>query len=581
MSGVLACAGRISARRGDMRRIVVGAGLLLVLLAPLAAWSQQRSAAEDETASSEAITIAMRVGALEQEIRQLRELHAKIEEAPPVNRGPLTFRRDERSLRLMRQVDELATEVLQLEESDPLRERLETQLVGDFLALGQRIFWRTDQLAEQISERGAALNDLSGVDRVLAEAEIKTLQSTRDAFFAAMVRHVEIRLLLGLSTGEILAPLSERLVLLAESLAGQLGVASAALEQLAVRLRVESNNADLKSAYLRAGESQAASRQRLRDIADMMARLDLDVAQYRALLIQYSTGISLELIQPDVMAGLLSDGLARLRGFFATRAPDLLLNLLLFLAILALFSFLARLLRRGLEAALSRSPLNMSSLLKATLVSISGGVVLIFGLLMALSQLGISLAPMLAGLGIAGFIVGFALQDTLGNFAAGAMILIYRPYDVDDFIEVAGVAGEVKKMNLVSTTITTYDNQTLVIPNGKIWGDVIKNVTGQRVRRVDLEFGIGYGDDIEKAERILAEAAADHELVLKNPPANVRVHSLGDSSVNLILRPWVRTADYWTVYWDLTREVKLRFDREGVTIPFPQRDVHFYPRGDT
>jgi small conductance mechanosensitive channel len=186
---------------------------------------------------------------------------------------------------------------------------------------------------------------------------------------------------------------------------------------------------------------------------------------------------------------------------------------------------------------------------------------------------------MLAGLGIAGFIVGFALQDTLGNFASGAMILIYRPFDVDDYVEITGASGLVKRMNLVSTTITTFDNQTLVVPNSKIWGDVIKNVTQQKVRRVDLEFGIGYEDDIPKAERILAEAAAEHELVLDSPETNVRVHSLGDSSVNLILRPWVKTEDYWTVYWDLTREVKLRFDREGVTIPFPQRDVHLYRPG--
>ncbi|MEZ0152836.1 MAG: mechanosensitive ion channel family protein [Candidatus Reddybacter sp.] len=201
---------------------------------------------------------------------------------------------------------------------------------------------------------------------------------------------------------------------------------------------------------------------------------------------------------------------------------------------------------------------------------------MIIGLLMALSQLGISLAPMLAGLGVAGFVIGFALQDTLGNFAAGAMILIYRPYDVDDFVEVAGASGLVKKMNLVSTTITTFDNQTLVVPNSKIWGDVIKNVTAQKVRRVDLEFGIGYGDDIEKAERVLEDVVSSHEMVLKKPETMIKLHTLGDSSVNFIVRPWVKTDDYWDVYWDLTREVKMRFDREGISIPFPQRDIHFY-----
>jgi small conductance mechanosensitive channel len=182
----------------------------------------------------------------------------------------------------------------------------------------------------------------------------------------------------------------------------------------------------------------------------------------------------------------------------------------------------------------------------------------------------------LAGLGVAGFIVGFALQDSLGNFAAGAMILIYRPFDIDDFVEVTGASGLVKKMNLVSTTIATFDNQTLVVPNSKIWGDVIKNVTAQTERRVDLEFGIGYDDDIEHAERVLIETVTAHEKVLDEPEPMIKLHTLGDSSVNFIVRPWTKTEDYWDVYWDLMREVKLRFDREGISIPYPQTDVHFY-----
>ena len=198
------------------------------------------------------------------------------------------------------------------------------------------------------------------------------------------------------------------------------------------------------------------------------------------------------------------------------------------------------------------------------------------GILMALSQVGISLTPMLAGLGVAGFIVGFALQDSLGNFAAGAMILIYRPYDVGDLVEVPGAAGLVKKMNLVSTTITTLDNQTLVVPNSKIWGDVIKNVTAQNVRRVDLEIGIGYDDDIELTERVLDEIVSGHSKVLAKPEPRIKLHTLGESSVNFIVRPWTKTEDYWDVYWDILREVKLRFDREGISIPFPQRDVHVF-----
>jgi small conductance mechanosensitive channel len=208
-----------------------------------------------------------------------------------------------------------------------------------------------------------------------------------------------------------------------------------------------------------------------------------------------------------------------------------------------------------------------------------GRLVMLLGLIIALSQMGIDLGPILAGLGIAGFIVGFALQDTLANFAAGAMILAYRPFDVGDSVEAAGVTGKVKDMNLVSTRILTFDHQTLIVPNNKIWGDVIRNVTAQPTRRVDMVFGISYEDEVPKAERILTEIVTAHEKVLDDPEPVIKVHTLNESSVDFVVRPWARTGDYWDVYWDITREVKMRFDEERISIPFPQRDVHLITQG--
>jgi small conductance mechanosensitive channel len=147
---------------------------------------------------------------------------------------------------------------------------------------------------------------------------------------------------------------------------------------------------------------------------------------------------------------------------------------------------------------------------------------------------------------------------------------------VGQIIEAAGVKGIVDSMNLVSTTIKTFDNQIVVIPNGEIWGGVITNVTGSDTRRVDMIFGISYTDDISKTAKILEDIVSKHELVLKEPEPIIRLHELADSSVNFVCRPWVKTADYWTVYWDVTRTVKERFDKEGVSIPFPQQDVHIY-----
>jgi small conductance mechanosensitive channel len=218
----------------------------------------------------------------------------------------------------------------------------------------------------------------------------------------------------------------------------------------------------------------------------------------------------------------------------------------------------------------------MADLMREFVVNVVVRAVQFTGLMIAITMLEISIGPLLAVIGAAGFIVGFALQGTLSNFASGLMILAYRPFDVGDVVNIGGVAGTVDSMNLVSTYIKTFDNQRVIVPNNSIWGDTITNVTGLPTRRVDLVFGIGYGDDAEKAKKIMSEILSEHELVLDDPEPNIKLHELGDSSVNFICRPWVKTADYWTVYWDVTAKVKQRFDAEGVSIPFPQRDVHLY-----
>ena len=203
-------------------------------------------------------------------------------------------------------------------------------------------------------------------------------------------------------------------------------------------------------------------------------------------------------------------------------------------------------------------------------------LILLIGLFVGLSALEINVGPVLAIVGAAGFVVAFALQNSLSNFASGILTLIYRPFDIGDLINVAGTLGEVETMNLLSTQLRTPDHQLVVVPNNLVWADTIINVTGIKRRRVDLIFGIGYSDDIDKAQKILEEIVAEHELVLKKPEPIVKLHELADSSVNFICRPWVRPVNYWDVYWDVTREVKRRFDNEGVSIPFPQQDVHFY-----
>lgn len=217
---------------------------------------------------------------------------------------------------------------------------------------------------------------------------------------------------------------------------------------------------------------------------------------------------------------------------------------------------------------------NISDLLQAFVVTIVYWLVLAVGLMVVLSALGVDITPLFALFGGASLIAAFAMQDTLSNFASGLMIMIYRPFDVGDYVDVGGVGGTVKSTTIVSTTVATPDNKIIVIPNKNVWGNIITNVTASDTRRVDLVFGISYDDSIADAFRVMEDAIEAQPLVLKDPKPTVEVNELGDSSVNLICRPWVKTSDYWKVYWDLMRGIKERFDAAGISMPYPQRDVH-------
>lgn len=240
---------------------------------------------------------------------------------------------------------------------------------------------------------------------------------------------------------------------------------------------------------------------------------------------------------------------------------------------------IARIARRLARRFFSRIP-DLSRLLQGFMAVIVYWVVMAFGLMVVLSSLGIDITPIFALVGGASFIIAFAFQETLSNLAAGLMIMINRPFDEGDYVTVAGTGGTVKAVSIVSTTVTTPDNQIIVIPNSKVWGDVITNVTASATRRIDLVFGIGYDDSISDAQRILEETVKAHPLVLADPEPVIRVDELADSSVNFICRPWSTTANYWSVKWDLTRQVKEAFDAGGISIPYPQTDFHVHMKQD-
>ena len=206
--------------------------------------------------------------------------------------------------------------------------------------------------------------------------------------------------------------------------------------------------------------------------------------------------------------------------------------------------------------------------------SIVSTILLLFVVVAALDQLGVDTSSLIALVGAAGLAIGLALQGSLQNFAAGVMMIIFRPFKSGDFVEAGGVTGVVEMINIFSTTLRTGDNREIIIPNGSIYSSAIINYSARKTRRIDMVFGIGYNDDIKKAKQIMQTILDADERVLKEPSTLIAVGELADSSVNFIVRPWVNSDDYWAVKFDLTEKIKLAFDENNISIPYPQMDLH-------
>jgi small conductance mechanosensitive channel len=316
-------------------------------------------------------------------------------------------------------------------------------------------------------------------------------------------------------------------------------------------------------------EEQTALTDRLKVVVDELGAKGGKVEEYEVYL-QAISGVEVDVSDAGATWTVVKGWLISAEGGLRWAK-----NISFFLIIVLLSWILSKIIGKAVQKAISNVK-SASELLKDFIVNITRKVIFVVGFVIALSMLEVNIGPLLAAIGAAGFIMGFALQGTLSNFASGIMILIYRPYDVGDLVDVAGTFGKVDAMTIVSTTLRKPDNQKVVVPNNMIWGDIITNITGTSKRRVDLVFGIGYSDDIAKAQKIMEDILVNHDSVLKDPEPVVKVHELADSSVNFVVRPWVETDNYWDVYWDITRTVKERFDAEGVSIPFPQRDVHMH-----
>lgn len=250
------------------------------------------------------------------------------------------------------------------------------------------------------------------------------------------------------------------------------------------------------------------------------------------------------------------------------------LKLIVAILIFMIGRTIARMLTNGLRKVMKAK--EVDQILESFIGSLVYWALLTFVIIAAINHLGIQTTSLIAIMGAAGLAVGLALQGSLSNFAAGVLIVLFRPYRVGDFIEAAGVSGAVVQVQILTTILKTPDNKQVIVPNSEIMSSIITNYSANDTRRVDLTVGVSYDDDLDKVRETLNEIIAAEERVLAEPECVIAVSALGDSSVNFVVRPWVKTSDYWPVHFDLTETIKRRFDAEGLSFPYPQQDVHVH-----
>ncbi len=258
----------------------------------------------------------------------------------------------------------------------------------------------------------------------------------------------------------------------------------------------------------------------------------------------------------------------------ASTAATMLGSIVYAIIILAIGFWGAKMVSRLLRGIMERRDIDQA--LTGFIGNLTNALVITFAVIAALNQLGIQTTSLVAVVGAAGLAIGLALKDSLGNFAAGVMILIFKQFKAGDVIDAAGVLGVVETLNIFSTQLKTADNKTIFVPNGKLIGDNIINYSTKPTRRVDLVIGVSYKADLSHVKSVLTDILAGDSRILKDPGPTIGVLELADNSVNFAVRPWVEAADYWAVYFDLHASIKTRFDAEGIGIPYPQRDVHLH-----
>jgi small conductance mechanosensitive channel len=522
---------------------------------------------------------------------------------------------------LLPQFDKLADGIKGLKEHSRDESKLDRMAILEFVVkLQTELYALLDQLLENLQQREqqgadagelrASLETLIGERSIIIRAEIASIRNLRDELrkkgvsdkgagrkdllrwlnnkieqmqdnqIALMVSNLARMEQLKVPAEDDKAYLEELLPRRAIELSGRISLALDTIDTLKKWLENASpEEQQAIEAQLRTIEFQKNSvANSLSVTLEMMQQLNIETSQFGQILVLATGELLNKTVNTEVAIGVLQKVWRSARLWLDENLSEIIVRLFTFLLILLAFKVLARMVSGVLLRIISRSSMKTSQLLNTFVQGITSKVIMLVGIIVALTQLGIELGPLLAGLGIMGFVVGFALQDTLSNFASGMMILITRPFDIDDVIDAGGVNGIVRSMNLISTTIVTFDNQQIVVPNSKVWGNTIRNVSARDKRRVDLSFALSHQVDSAHMEALFKEVVDADQRVLEDPAPTIKLNKVGEYSSEFIVRPWVLSKDYWSFYWDMTRAIKDRLDNEELAFTRHQQDIHLqYP----
>lgn len=540
----------------------------LVYAADAAIENQSVEAAE--TAPSQAQRLGKEAetinAAIQKAADDIEVLGDEINRASGDRLGVLILERQKKTLEILHELFALAANLEQQSELGADTVELRDMVVSYLVRTSNALDRFLDREGANFAQLRSATDRLEGVELIEFEQNLAHTVRWLEDLVDAKIRTIEELEALDVNVDNHTENLTARLKNFGSNLAGQLQLVDGSLRAIKLGGGNDPLSAEMNARVEALNIRRASIISSLTRLVQMLSSMDVDTNEYRQLLLE--TGeITTDLFNPEIIARIVRKQLNQGMSWVANNTGAFFTQAVIFVLIIAIFRLIARFVNFMIRHSFDTKKVAASKLLESMLLNISSKGITFLGVLVALSQMGLEITALLTGLGIAGFIVGFALQDSLSNFVAGIMILGYEPFDVGDVIEAGGVFGKVSNMSMVSTTILTFDNQTLIVPNSKIWGDVIKNITLQGQRRIDLEFNVSFDEDVERVKAVLRGVVEQFDEILEEPNTTVEFNEMTAYSMVFVVRPWVNKEDYWPVRWKLMKTIRGALQEAGIEIP--------------